>query len=407
VATDSRGEVAVLLWHSWVAGSGSLKGDALDGPNPSTVVSTASIPLVTLPGRATRAKVFPGDTALYKGNSATVIGQVLDRYGNIRGERATVTALTPGLTVSGSTVTATADPSRQRLRAVWQELVDTGYISIVPHGTIAVRVIGRPGPAYDYAFVSLQLDGSEFTPILSRLPPPHYSSCCTDLGPQWEPGDSTLIFFDGDYPRLFRTTREGAVTPVVVSSASSDDVWPQVTADGQWVYFARTTRASNQSYIYRSHLDGSQLEQVTASAGPYSDDLYPSPSPDGRYVVYATDRETYGNISNLHLQIIDTGTGEVRSLGVAGTIPRWSPNGDLIVFGRADALWLVAPDGSGLRQLSTPGRGYKAWASWSPDGKWIAAEHFAPNIDLIEVATGNTLPLDFTGYLGVPTWQHH
>jgi hypothetical protein len=407
-STDSRGEAAVRLWHGWLAGSGTLKADAIEPSNPSTIVSSASLPLVTLPGHAVSVLVSPRDTALFKGNSATIIGQVLDRFDNVRDERAVVTALTPGLDVSGSMVRATADPSRQRVQAVWQGLADTGYVSIVPQGAITARVIGRPGPAYDYAFASFRLDGSDFTPFLSRLAPPHYGSCCADLGPQWEPGDTTLIFFDGSGDtRLFRTTRGGAVSPVLLSSAAADDVWPQVTADGQWVYFARTTRASNQSYIFRSRPDGSQLEQVTATVGPYTNDLYPSPSPDGRYVVYATDRETYGSISNLHLQVVDTQTGAVRSLGVAGTIPRWSPNGDLIVFGRADALWLVAPDGTGLRQLSPSGRGYKAWASWSPDGKWIAAEHFGPNIDIIEAATGMTLPLGFTGYLTVPTWQLH
>jgi len=404
--TDSLGEAAVSMWHSTVAATGALQGEARVGTNPSGVFSTTSIPLATLPGHAVGVRISPRDTALYKGNSATILGGVVDRYGNLRDERASLIALTEGLDANGATVTATADPSRQRYRAAWQEFADTGYISIVPRGTIAAREIGRPGPAYDYAFVSLELDGSAFTPFLSRLPPPHYGSCCSDMGPQWEPGDSTLIFFDGsDYTRLFRTTRDGAVAPLLLSTEAANDLWPQISADAQWVYFARTWLGSYQSYIFRSHRDGSQLEQVTPSVGPYTNDLYPSPSPDGRNVVFATDRE--GNISSLHLQVIDTETGSVRSLGIAGTIPRWSPNGDLIVFGQADALWVVAPDGTGLRQLSLPGRGYKAWASWSPDGKWIVAEHFGPTIDLIEVATGMTLPLAFTGYLTVPAWQHH
>lgn len=406
--TDASGNAAVRLWHGTVAGTGALRADARIPTKPFNIYASDSIPLTTLPGHGVAVQISPADTALYTGRSATIVGGVIDRYGNLRDERATLAALTPGLEVSGTTVTATGAPSRQRFRAVWQDMVDTGFISIVPKGTIAVRVLGRPGPAYDWVFASLQLDGSDFAPILSRSSSPNYGTWVQDMGPQWEPGDSTLIFFDGgDYTRLFRTTPEGAVSPLLLSAESADDLWPQITADGQWVYFARTSRASNESYIFRCHPDGSQLEQVTATTGPYTNDLYPSPSPDGRYVVYATDRETYGNISNLRLQIIDTETGAVRSLGVAGTIPRWSPNGDLIVFGQGDALWVVAPDGSGLHQISEPGRGYKAWASWSPDGKWIAAEHFGPNIDVIEVATGMTLPLGFTGYLTVPAWQHH
>ena len=409
--TDNNGEAAVKVWHGTFTATGFVKAEARAPTNPSVVIGSDSIALVTTPGNARQLRISPADTALYKGNSAAVVAQALDRYGNLRDERGTLSALTPGLSINGNTVTATSDPSRQLFRAVWKDLVDTGYISIVPRGVIGVRVLSRPGPAYSYVFASLQLDGSELTPILSRTVSPQHGTWVGDNGPQWEPGDSTILFFDGlasdNYTRLYRTNRTGVVSPIPVSTASANDLWPQETLDGEWVYFARTSQASYESYIYRCHRDGSQVEQVTASVGPYTNDLYPSPSPDGRYVVYATDRESYGDIFNLRLQIIDTGTGAVRSLGVAGTHPRWSPNGDLIVFGNANALWVVAPDGTGLRRLSATDRGYKPWASWSPDGKWIAAEHFAPNIDLIEVATAMTLPLDFTGYLGVPTWQHH
>jgi len=53
----------------------------------------------------------------------------------------------------------------------------------------------------------------------------------------------------------------------------------------------------------------------------------------------------------------------------------WSPNGKLIAFGTQEGeLSVVAPDGSGLRQIPTPAtaNGTRAIGpSWSPDGKWL------------------------------------
>jgi Tol biopolymer transport system component len=135
---------------------------------------------------------------------------------------------------------------------------------------------------------------------------------------------------------------------------------------------------------------------------PYQHDVYPSPSPDGRYVAWATDRET-GDVFNLRLQVLDVETGAIRSLGVAGTGPRWSPIGEWIAFGRDAYLYVVRPDGTGLRQVSS--YGYEPWVSWSPDGRWLVAERYGPVIDVIEVETGLTLPLGFTGYLATPAWR--
>ena len=93
--------------------------------------------------------------------------------------------------------------------------------------------------------------------------------------------------------------------------------------------------------------------------------------------------------------------------------PVYSPDGSRIAVTRIDwrGLWLMAADGTGLRQLTdAPGAGYRF--AWSPDGGQIAyraekridgKRHFA--IRIVNTETGQVEKLtDFQRYLGFPRW---
>ena len=44
--------------------------------------------------------------------------------------------------------------------------------------------------------------------------------------------------------------------------------------------------------------------------------------------------------------------------------------------------------------------------TWSSDGRWIVARNAGTNrLDLIEAASGHTLPLPFTAGMGFPAWK--
>jgi Periplasmic component of the Tol biopolymer transport system len=112
-------------------------------------------------------------------------------------------------------------------------------------------------------------------------------------------------------------------------------------------------------------------------------------SPDGTQLVYpeleAFDAGRYDQLlrANLVTGIITalTPLGPARNSG-----PVWSPLGDAIVFGRQETagaggilgpqIWLIAPDGTNMRQLTfEPQISHGAFA-WSPDGAWIAVQRY-------------------------------
>jgi hypothetical protein len=90
-------------------------------------------------------------------------------------------------------------------------------------------------------------------------------------------------------------------------------------------------------------------------------------SPDGKQLVF---HEWIGNWSgNVHLVIVNADGSNRRQI-VEGIRPAWSPKANLIAFdscrGTSCGVFVVQPNGQGLRQVTSDGGGK---VSWSPDGK--------------------------------------
>jgi dipeptidyl aminopeptidase/acylaminoacyl peptidase len=94
----------------------------------------------------------------------------------------------------------------------------------------------------------------------------------------------------------------------------------------------------------------------------------PLPDPSSPMFPYSDSRIVVGDV--------ESGTGSfVGGSDLFGQYPQWSPDGTMLAFGRCcseeqDGVWLMRPDGSDLRTLSTEHGG--GAPAWSPDGTRIA-----------------------------------
>jgi Tol biopolymer transport system component len=138
-------------------------------------------------------------------------------------------------------------------------------------------------------------------------------------------------------------------------------VWgPVVSPDRTRVACVVEASAGSGSLLFVLGADGSRTRIGPSSQGPSSW------SPDGTQVAFVDPQG--GDI-----EVAAADGGSVRSLGVHGVDPVWSPRGDRIAFySSLNTLELIKPDGSGRSIVTTDA--YEGWfpTAWSPDGGWLA-----------------------------------
>ncbi|MFL5295804.1 MAG: hypothetical protein ACJ798_05415 [Phenylobacterium sp.] len=198
-------------------------------------------------------------------------------------------------------------------------------------------------------------------------------------------------------------------------SGSALDYNAALSPDGKWVLF--TSDRAGSADVYRARIDGSGLERLTDD--PAYDDQA-AWSPDGQRIAFVSSRGS----GVTDLWTLDLRTRRLRNVTAApgGDFrPSWSPDGKWIAFSsdretrverrapeweqsQRTSLYLIHPDGSGLRRL-TDGEQFAGSPRWSPDGKRIVfyelavpGTHFAreggldalvtSQIVSIEIATG-------------------
>ena len=204
--------------------------------------------------------------------------------------------------------------------------------------------------------------------------------------PPQRPGPHTIVLGRiGPYQTaLFVANADGSEERRLLNSTALD-YNPAWSPDGQWIGF--TSEREGSADLYRVQPDGTGLERLTDSPG-YDDQA--AFSPDGRQVVFVTTRA--GGTADLW--VLDLRTRKARALtsGPGGDFrPSWSPDGQWVAFSsdrgstlprekgaqwwvhlQVADIYLIHPDGSGLKRLSEAGN-FCGSPKWTRDSRRVVA----------------------------------
>jgi len=264
---------------------------------------------------------------------------------------------------------------------------------------------------------TVNADGSDFRQVVEPDPQRDQPHNGTEA-PRWTP-DGRILFDSNraggpDDWHIFIVDADGG-EPIQLTGGTDGGEYNAVMApDSSTMVYAKVlaTPGGPGPYggggIFASNPDGSnerQLAAVPPGVSPEfpegAEDEWPDISPDGRWVAFTRAHSSEGGLFIMNID--GSGLRRLINYDMQPERPRWSPDGTLIVFHtnserfetESANVWVVAPDGSGLRQLtheSVPGQ---AWApDWSPDGKHIVFVH---------TTTSRSTALDVIGLDGSTT----
>ncbi|OJJ94752.1 hypothetical protein ASPACDRAFT_48580 [Aspergillus aculeatus ATCC 16872] len=184
-------------------------------------------------------------------------------------------------------------------------------------------------------------------------------------------------------------------TKLLGNQTHAFDYHPSWSQDGQWIVFTSERRGAGQSDLYRVHPDGTGLEALVTTDSAEDIGVL---SPNGKQLAYVS---TQGNYT-MNVWVKDLKTGIAQNLTDTALTradntyptghfrPSWSPNSEWLVFssdrntdwtGHSEGvgwehtqslgLYVIRPDGTGLRTLVRQDGYSFGTPQWSRDGKRI------------------------------------
>jgi tricorn protease-like protein len=137
------------------------------------------------------------------------------------------------------------------------------------------------------------------------------------------------------------------------------DAAPAYSPDGRRLAFA------SRGDIFVKDVGSTEERRLTNSPEL---DTEPAFSPDGQKIVYSGHNVHY----TTDLYTMNAEGTEVKKLTDGGSSPDWSPDGTKIAFSTNGELYVIKPDGTGLKNLTNSPTVMESGPSWSPDGTKIA-----------------------------------
>lgn len=213
----------------------------------------------------------------------------------------------------------------------------------------------------------------------------------------WSPNGSRIAFASsaGD----IWVVRPDGSHPMQLTVDPAKDLMPAWSPDGTRMAFVSDRSGSREIWIMNP--DGTAPRMVTSllQKRGASD---PAFSPDGRQLVFAQSESVKTSSGrHSHLAIINVDGTALRQL-TAGDVrderPHWSTYGIVFESDRTgipnahyDALWIIQPDGSGLRALPDAGGERPAWSS---DGtKIVFSGGYGGDIHVLNFLDGTIQPV--------------
>ena len=177
----------------------------------------------------------------------------------------------------------------------------------------------------------------------------------------------------------------------ITTSPGLSNYYPTFSPDGTAIAYSTDSGKGYEVVVRQLTPEGREV-QITSDGGQ---NVQADWSPDGKLIAYAS--YTRGGI-----WLVSPFGGPGRQLTEFGSHPAWSPDNQWIAFSSDPArfslgssIWVIRPDGTGIRQITSPqtARGSQVAPSWSPDGKRILfLSNDVPGVDVWSITPdGNGL----------------
>jgi len=198
-------------------------------------------------------------------------------------------------------------------------------------------------------------------------------------------------------PTLYLIRPDGSGQHVLLprfTDAKRANEHPDWSPDGQHIAFAAGQKMavaaglSDKDDLWIVNVDGTGARRLVSCDDPCNTVNDPDWSPDGRKILFGQDDlplDPQGIPTGFEFKVLDLASNTITTIlsrrdGMTADSPRWSPDGQQIVFSRArlsasgeaigSALFVTDLAGSHERQL-TPWDLFASYPDWGPDGRIV------------------------------------